>query len=302
VASSSAPTVCARFDRFLVDLCSGELRTAEGTEVRIQQQPLQVLRLLLEAQGRVVRREQLKEALWSDDTFVDFEHGVNTAVKKLRQALGDSIESPKFVGTVPKVGYRFLVPVEWVTAPDEVQKAQVEFSDSPGTDPVAEPLRWKRLFRARSAVVTGLIAVAALATVFLYRSPLLKPKAPEPSLSLAVTSVGEKYSPSLSPDGRQLAFGWNGGSGSYFSIYMKLIGTEEPLRLTRQESVDYNPVWSPDGRYIAFCRIQKGETGIYIIPPSVEPSVKCATPIGRNASFTKSSGTSAGFRGRPMES
>ena len=114
--------------------------------------------------------------------------------------------------------------------------------------------------------MTGLIAVAALASVFLYRSPLLRPKAPEPSLSLAVTAVGEKYSPSLSPDGRQLAFAWNGGSGPYFSIYMKLIGTEEPLRLTRQESVDYNPVWSPDGRYIAFCRIQKGETGIYIVP------------------------------------
>ena len=78
--------------------------------------------------------------------------------------------------------------------------------------------------------------------------------------------MGEKYSPSLSPDGKQLAFAWNGGNGRVFSIYVKLIGTEEPLRLTKQESVDYNPVWSPDGRYIAFCRIQKGETGIYIVP------------------------------------
>ncbi len=62
----------------------------------------------------MVTREHLRDSLWPDDTFVDFEHGVNTAVKKLRQALGDSVESPKFVGTVPKVGYRFLVPVEWV--------------------------------------------------------------------------------------------------------------------------------------------------------------------------------------------
>jgi Tol biopolymer transport system component len=70
----------------------------------------------------------------------------------------------------------------------------------------------------------------------------------------------------LSPDGQQLAFTWNGGSGPHFSIYVKLVGTEESLRLTKQASIDFNPVWSPDGHYIAFCRIQKGQTGIYIIP------------------------------------
>jgi Tol biopolymer transport system component/DNA-binding winged helix-turn-helix (wHTH) protein len=266
VASFSAPTVSVRFDRFHVDLSTGELRTAEGALVRIQQQPLQILRLLLEAQGRVVSREQLKDALWSDQTFVDFEHSLNTAVKKLRQALGDSVESPRFVGTVPKVGYRFLVPVEWVPTQDEARQRQNESSDSPGTIPDPEPSLWKRLFTKTSAVVTGLIAAVAVTSIFLYRSPLLKPKAPEPSLSLAVTAVGEKYSPSLSPDGGELAFSWNGASGPYFSIYMKLIGTEEPIRLTKQQSVDFNPVWSPDGRYIAFCRIQKGETGIYIVP------------------------------------
>jgi Tol biopolymer transport system component len=108
--------------------------------------------------------------------------------------------------------------------------------------------------------------MVVLALLVLFRSQFLRSKASEPSISLAVTSVGEKYSPSLSPGGKQLAFAWNGGNGPYFSIYVKLIGTEEPLRLTKQESVDYNPVWSPDGRYIAFCRIQKGDTGIYIVP------------------------------------
>ena len=82
-----------------------------------------------------------------------------------------------------------------------------------------------------------------------------------------VTNVGEKYTPSLSPDGQHLAFAWNGGSGPAFSIYVKLVGTEDLLRLTKRESsIDFNPVWSPDGRYIAFCRILEGETGIYIIP------------------------------------
>jgi Tol biopolymer transport system component/DNA-binding winged helix-turn-helix (wHTH) protein len=266
VATFGSPSVCARFDGFQVDLSSGDLQNCGGDSTRIQQQPLQVLRLLLEAEGKVVTREQLRVALWPDDTFVDFEHGVNTAVKKLRQALGDSVENPKFVETVPKVGYRFLVPVEWVTDLEDKRQPQTLPPVSSGNAPVPQPRPAKRLLTTRNLVIMALIMMGILASVFLYRSPLLRSKAPEPSISLAVTSVGEKYSPSLSPDGKQLAFAWNGGNGPYFSVYVKLIGTEEPLRLTKQESVDYNPVWSPDGRYIAFCRIHKGDTGIYVVP------------------------------------
>jgi DNA-binding winged helix-turn-helix (wHTH) protein len=248
VATSSSSSVCARFDRFQVDLSSGDLRTPERASGRMQQQPLQVLRLLLAAEGRVVTREQLRVALWPDDTFVDFEHGVNTAVKKLRQALGDSVENPKFVETVPKVGYRFLVPVEWVTDLEDKRQPHKLTSVSSGEAPVLHPRPEKRLFTMRNLAVIALIVMGVFGSLFLYRRHLLRSKAPEPSISLAVTSVGEKYSPSLSPDGKQLAFAWNGGNGPFFSIYLKLIGNEEPLRLTKQESVDYNPVWSPDGR------------------------------------------------------
>src|SRR6266536_2934710 len=103
-----------RFDLFRVDLSSGELFRS-GIRVPIQDQPLQLLRLLLEAEGRVVSREQLRAALWPQDTFFDFEHAVNTAVKKLRQALEDSAEHPKFVETLPRIGYRFITTVECVS-------------------------------------------------------------------------------------------------------------------------------------------------------------------------------------------
>src|SRR5256885_8574886 len=103
-----------RFDLFRVDLSSGELFRS-GVRVPIQDQPLRLLRLLLEAEGRVVTREQLRAALWPQDTFVDFEHAVNTAVKKLRQALEDSAEHPKFIETLPKIGYRFITALEWVS-------------------------------------------------------------------------------------------------------------------------------------------------------------------------------------------
>lgn len=256
----------ARFDRFQVDLSSGELRKCDGLPVRIQHQPLQVLRVLLEAEGRVVTREQLRVALWQEETFVDFEHGVNTAVKKLRQALEDSVESPKFVETLPKIGYRFMVPVEWVTDGD---REHVPWSavplGSPSEATVPGPRSLLRLFTTRNALVLGL-TICSFALFFLYYGRSTKSKTGQPSVILAVTNVGEKYSPSLSPDGQQLAFAWNGGNGPYFSIYVKLVGTEQSLRLTKQTSIDFNPVWSPDGRYLAFCRIQKAETGIYIIP------------------------------------
>jgi Tol biopolymer transport system component/DNA-binding winged helix-turn-helix (wHTH) protein len=253
--------VCARFDQFEVELVSGELRLPGVPSIRIQQLPLQVLRLLLEAEGRVVTRDQLRSALWSENTFVDFEHGVNTAIKKLRQALGDSYDNPRFIETLPKTGYRFLVPVEWVTALNEKQLS----NPLEPQDPVpSSPQSAKPVYR-RTLVAVAVVAICAAATYLLYRSALLSTKRPEPSLSLVVTNVGEKYGPSLSPDGKQLAYAWNGGSGSHFSIYVKLIGTEDSLRLTNQEAIDFNPVWSPDGSYIAFCRIQKGQTGIYIV-------------------------------------
>jgi len=266
MATSRSVPVRAFFGHFQLDLVTGELRGQNGSSVRIQQQPLQVLRLLLEADGRVISRDQLRVALWPQETFVDFEHSVNTAVKKLRKALEDSVQNQKFVETVPKVGYRFLAPVEWVTETSNDHPPRTDVA-SPITDERASQLEGaKPLWLSRSILAIAFMAAGAFALLLLYRSPLLRSKAPEPSISLAVTSVGEKYSPSLSPDGKQLALAWNGGTGLHFSIYVKLLGTEEPLRLTRQESIDFNPVWSSDGHYIAFCRIKKGDTGIYIVP------------------------------------
>ena len=90
---------------------AAELRK-RGAKLRIQDQPFRILVLLLQNAGQVVTREQLRAALWSDDTFVDFEHSLNAAVAKLRQTLGDTAENPRFVETVARRGYRFIAPVE----------------------------------------------------------------------------------------------------------------------------------------------------------------------------------------------
>ena len=99
-----------QFGIFEVDLRAGELRR-NGARVRLQEQPFQVLSTLLERPGEVVTREELQSRLWPADTFVDFDHSLNAAVRRLRDALGDTAENPRFVETVARRGYRFLAPV-----------------------------------------------------------------------------------------------------------------------------------------------------------------------------------------------
>ena len=100
-----------RFSTFEVDLHSGELRQ-RGQKVKLQEQPFQVLAALLERPGGVVTREELRSRLWPADTFVDFDHSLNAAIRRLRDALGESAETPIFVETVARRGYRFIAPVD----------------------------------------------------------------------------------------------------------------------------------------------------------------------------------------------
>src|SRR6202022_1133329 len=109
--SSNREARLLRFEVFEVDLTAGELRK-NGTRIRLQEQPFQVLVYLLDRAGEVVTREELRQKLWPADTFVDFDHSLNTAVNKLREALGDSASSPRYVETLAGRGYRFLAPVE----------------------------------------------------------------------------------------------------------------------------------------------------------------------------------------------
>lgn len=106
----SVPKSLLRFGLFELDTRAGQLRK-NGARVRVAQQPLQVLALLLERPGDVVTREELRNRLWAEDVFVDFDHGLNKSVQKLRDALGDLADSPRYIETIPRVGYRFLAPV-----------------------------------------------------------------------------------------------------------------------------------------------------------------------------------------------
>src|SRR5579864_960721 len=128
----------ARFGVFEVDLSAGELRK-NGVKLRLQGQPFQVLVLLLERAGDVVTREEMRAALWPSDTFVDFDHSLNTAINKVRETLGDSASSPRFLETLPRRGYRFIAPVQkqpenaGTDALPEMRSSEVATAGSPQT-------------------------------------------------------------------------------------------------------------------------------------------------------------------------
>ena len=113
-ARSSSGVV--RFGVFEADLRSGELRK-NGVRIRLPGQPFEVLAVMLERPGEVVTREELQNRLWPDGTFVDFDHSLNNAINKIREVLGDAAESPRFVETLARRGYRFIAPVETLDLP-----------------------------------------------------------------------------------------------------------------------------------------------------------------------------------------
>jgi Tol biopolymer transport system component/DNA-binding winged helix-turn-helix (wHTH) protein len=241
-----------------------------GVRVPIQDMPLHVLRLLLEAEGRVVTRERLQSALWPEDTFVDFEHGVNTAVKKLRQALEDSAESPKYIETLPRVGYRLITPVEWVAeAEGKRPAARVVTIDREGPIPVLPaPSKEAPSSLGRWPLIAGslgLLLLIAVGGYLLFSRPL---KQPENLIVTPFTTFpGFEIAPSFSPDGNQIVFSWFGPEKEFqFDLYVKQVGQERTVQLTHHPATFLVSAWSPDGRFIAFMRQAEPEaSGIYLI-------------------------------------
>ena len=248
-----------RFDIFEVDLRAGELRK-EGRLVKLQEQPLRVLSLLLERSGEVVTRDELRQNLWPADTFVDFDHGLNSAVARLRQALRDSAEKPRLIETVAKRGYRFIGSLD--ARIDDAPAALPPVSDS-GPHAVPVPLVQRQPRSLWLAGVPLLVLLGAVGLWAYYRKTAEKPL---PSMEVVplVGLRGFQVTPAFSPDGNQVAFRDSDGAHNT-GVYTTLVGGGKSLRLTSDPG-DCCPAWSPDGRQIAFIRYSDKTASIVIVP------------------------------------
>ena len=159
-----------RFGAFQLNLLTGELRKS-GARINLPDQPFQILKALLERPGELISREELRQRLWSAETFVDFEHGLNAAVRRLRDALGDSADVPRFIETLPRRGYRFIAPVIQPPATEEASSRPEEPTTSEALPPPAVALA-PSVTRARvlGVVATIVLVAAAVLWVFGYRS------------------------------------------------------------------------------------------------------------------------------------
>lgn len=275
VSPNNAPDCVVHFGVFELDLRTGELRKS-GVRVKLQEQPFRILAMLLARPGEVVSRDELRNQLWAEETYVDFDHGLNTAVQRLRESLGDTAENPRFVQTLPRRGYRFLAPVNG-DASRGIETSSLSATPEPGlalsskrasettgfttiTDLEISAISNVSRQRVIAWSAVALCAATALSvSVFLLGRRTAKSMA-VPSYSAVDVQrltdwTGIEESPAISPDGRSLAFVADQTGNR--QIWVRLVAGGAPLQITHGTEDHLFPRWSHDAASL-----------FYYVPPA----------------------------------
>jgi len=250
------------FGEFKLDCDRFELRRT-GQILRLERKPMELLILLVASQGHLVTRSQISESLWGSEVFVDIEHGINTAIRKIRRVLGDDPEQPRFVQTVTGKGYRFVADVavaEGANAEVAAADFPTERRSGPGLLVSVPPSRK----RPTAAIMAGICALLVIVGVAAYRSLHLPPT--EIKYTQLTDFTDSAVAPALSPDGRMLAF--IRGSGGFLTadqIWVKMLPNGEARRVTDDFRPKYGPAFSPDGSEIAYSVLQPPSFSTYTV-------------------------------------
>ena len=249
------------FGTFQARMDAGEL-FREGIRLKLGGQPFQVLEILLSRPGEVVTREELRTAVWQSDTFVDFDHGLNSAINKIRDALCDSASNPRFVETVPRRGYRFIAPVSQPET--NLPAAAITVVDPPERPPHPAPPATNPPSRIWIGAIAGASAVLAL-VAGLSLSRIQPATQPKYRMSQITRDAGLTHQPGISADGNFVVYASDRASGKDSDIWFQHVAGGQPVRLTSSPDREDRPTISADGRKVVYQRWGE-DPGIFAIP------------------------------------
>jgi DNA-binding winged helix-turn-helix (wHTH) protein/Tol biopolymer transport system component len=287
---SSKRSSGVRFGQFALDLSEARL-LKKGFPVRLENQPFQILAALVDHPGELISREELCASLWPDGTYVDFDEGLNTAIKKLRYALGDSADHPVFIETVPRRGYRFIAPVSRNGEPSEGQSApSTEYASSEGLNhgdensgrallgfpgngrPVVSPNSEAKGggSQRRWATIAVVVAAMVLGAGYVLRSRTGRNRQPnlEKFQVTRLTDSGRVETAAISADGRYVCYARR--ERGFSGLWLYQVPTHSEVQILPADAVGFEGLtFSPDGNHIYYVKADKSDPGfkyLYVMP------------------------------------
>jgi Tol biopolymer transport system component/DNA-binding winged helix-turn-helix (wHTH) protein len=285
-----------RFGAYEFDPSTGELRK-QGIRIRLEGQPLCILTMLMERPGELITREEIQRNLWPADTFVDFEHSLNSAIKRLRVALNESANTPRYIETLPGRGYRFIAPLNGV--PAAATPLPQPSAGAPATDAGASAHKRRTLAIVAGVAVPMLVLAILVAPRFVIHH---EPAAPafQTMKITQLTSTGNVHDAAISPDGRYVVYVAEDAGRQ--SLWMRQTATSSAVEIVPPMGLAYdNPTFSPDGSYVYYRR-RKAEVGMeFVVPVLGGYSREVVNDIDSIVTFSRNGKRMAFVRNDPFQ-